>query len=123
MNDRQIQMLKMRKQGMTFAEIGNQMGVSRQRVYQMIGHISEAHFRPLTKKDCVYVGIRNWMNNNKVCKTEFIRRIYNRAEAQTVVRYSRIFRGAECLKSTVDKILLVTGLTYEEAFRIEEENV
>jgi YesN/AraC family two-component response regulator len=122
MNEKQEKMIELRKQGMTYQEIANVLGCSKSYVGQLIGKNEECKFRPLTEKDCIYVGIRNWMNTNKISKMHFIRLIYGYVHPETYHRYMHIFNGGGCYKSTVDKILSVTGLTYEEAFKLDGDD-
>ena len=113
-------MIEMRQQGMTYAEIGQTMGVSKQRVFNLIGGTSESKHRLITEKDCVYVGIRNWMNENKISRTMMTRLVYGTYHPEKYARFRNVLKGVDCHKHNIDKILKVTGLTYEEAFKLEE---
>lgn len=121
MSNKKEKMVELRKQGMTYQEIADIFGCSRSYVGSLLGKSEECKFRPLTSKDCIYVGIRNWMNENKVSKSEFCRMIYGYAYPGSIKRYSSIFRGHGCSKHTIDMLLTVTGLTYEEAFKVDGE--
>lgn len=119
-NDRKAKMIEMHKQGMTYAEIGQKMGISRQRVFQLIGDTRKGSHKLITEKECVYVGIRNWTNENKISRTALTRIINGTFHASKYERLIRVLKGVDCHKHNIDKILKVTGLTYEEAFKLEE---
>ena len=121
MNNKKEKMVELRKQGKTYQEIADIFGCSKSYVGSLLSKAEEGKFRPLTSKDCIYVGIRNWANENKVSKTEFCRIMYGYVHPNNIRRYSSIFKGHGCTKHTIDMILAVTGLTYEEAFRLDGE--
>lgn len=102
---------------MTYKQIGEAMGISRQRVSQICGKQDVAHFRVIT--DCPYHNLRNWMNENKVSRTEFIRRMGLESNRENLARFRKIIRGEnEPRKSYIDKMLKVTGFTYEQLFEV-----
>ena len=121
MSNKKEKMVELRKQGFTYQKIADTLGCSRSYVGQILSEKEECKFRPLTSKDCIYVGIRNWMNENKVSKTEFCRMIYGYAHPNSIRRYSSVLKGHDCYKRTIDIILSITGLTYEEDFRLDGE--
>ena len=121
MNNKKEKMVELRKQGMTYQEIADIFGCSKSYVGSLLSKSKECQFRPLTSKDCIFVGIRNWLNENKVSRSEFCRRVYGHAHPANHQRYSAIFKGRDCTKKTIDIILSITGPTYEEAFRLDGE--
>lgn len=114
------QMREMRKNGMTHQEIADEFGLSRQRVHQLIGNRSRGHFWYVTEDRCKYEGLRNWMNENEVGVTELTRRIYHNAHPNNQANISYKLRGNQATIEFIERILDVTGLTYEEAFRKEK---
>lgn len=65
--------------------------------------------------ECIYPAIRDWMQNNN-CNFSALADMSGVCN-QTI---SRTLRGASgASKYTIDQILRVTGLTYEEAFATE----
>lgn len=121
MNNKKEKMVELRKQGMTYQEIADVIGCSKAYVGSQLSSKEDCKFRPLTPKDCIFVGIRNWLNENKVSRAEFCRMLYGYVHPATHQRYSAIFKGSDCTKKTIDMILSITGLTYEEAFRLDGE--
>lgn len=113
-------MLKLHNEGMTYREIGKKLGLSHQRVCVIIGGENPKLFRPHTVDRCVYSGIRKWLNANKISNNELSRRLYGNANPKNAMRISSILKGkTEITKSFIDKIIEITGLTYEKAFESE----
>lgn len=111
-----------RNKGKTYQEIAEQYGVSYQTVAAAIGRRSPGHFRVYTKKNVIYPNLRNWLNDNKVCRNEMLRRMGLTQSGKSVDRLNCYFRGdAYPNKQNIDKMLAVTGMTYEELFAREED--
>lgn len=112
---RKEQMREMYAQGMNFTKIGEAFGISKQRVYQLIGG-EKPYFIKITEKHCVYEGLRNWMNENAISIAKLTRAVCGCYHPETRGTISNALKGANTSKHTIDGILRVTGLTYEEAF-------
>ena len=115
-------MKELRKQGLSYRAIGLRLGVSRQTVFNHIGGYERVcYFTPWTEQDIAYKGLREYMNEHRMSKTDFTRLIYGQPfNPNNFQRLSKILAGGENFtKPTIDKILSATGLTYEEAFRKE----
>ena len=109
----------LRKQGLTHKEIAEKLGVSRQTVSQILAIYDPSHFRSFTENGCIYKGLREWLNKNKVSRTELIRRTGCLPHTSSIQRLSYCLRGErEFRKGEIDDILAVTGLTYEQAFEV-----
>lgn len=119
LTERQTIVLEMFKSGITQTEIAKELGVSRQRINQMVAGYTKSHFNSTAVRRIQYVGLRNWMIQNKVSVSELIRRTGN--VMSHPVSHERLMGKLtgqdELRKSTIDRILLVTGLTYEECFQ------
>ena len=96
--------------GHTLQTVGERFGISKQGVQQML---TVTNIRiDMAAQSCVYPNISRWMAQNgygymsiaKMCDIT----------PQTVQR--ALSKGSDCKKSFIDKILKVTGMTYEEAF-------
>ena len=111
LSKRAIMIRKMRDAGLTYESIGEILGVSRQAVHQA-AHAGNG-FRESTVNKVRYIGLRKWMMDNGVSISELERRCGSRR-----LSYS-LTRDCEPKKKTIDAILRVTGLTYEECFREE----
>ena len=116
---RKEEKMALREQGMTYQQIADHFGITYQAVAQTLSKYEPSRFRYVTENGCVYPNIRNWMNRNKVTKSEFVRRLGLCNCYDNKARLASYLRG-ECdpSKSTIDKILAVTGMTYEEAFEV-----
>lgn len=116
------QMRQMHEDGKTYQEIGDMFGVSRQRIFQMIGGGDVKFFRKITPSQCIYKGIRKYMNDNKVSMMEMSRKVYGNTSPNNYQKTKGWLNGSlEIAKGRIDKLLAVTGLSYEVAFKIESE--
>ena len=112
-NEDKVKMFSMRLEGATFQEIADKFGISRQRVQQLL-----CSNRPSTRKTLnkiVYPNIAKWLDDNGM-------NIYcfgERCGLSSTSLRNFLLLDLGCTKYTIDKILEVTGLTYEEAFRKE----
>lgn len=117
-NARVKYMKDLRTQGLTYEEIGKEMGLSRQRVYQLIGGYTN-HSVVIRPEQCIYPAIRFWLIENNISISGLTRIICGYAHPEKRYVLSSALKGANCTKNTIDNILKATGLTYEVAFRKE----
>lgn len=102
--------------GMTYQQIADAHGISRQRVAQILGRCSPNRHRP-GRTYSIYPGVDRWMHENKMTYTEVARRLGYAVAPGTLSRINRIFTGvSEMSKSDIDKLISLTGKTYEELF-------
>ena len=117
---KQMQML--REQGLKYREIAEKFGCSKQYVAVVCGKCDPAHFVYIGK-ECVYPNLRKWMNENKVSRNEFVRRMGYAPSGRSADSFRAYIRGdAQPRKPYIDKMLEVTGLTYETLFYTEVED-
>ena len=110
----------LREQGLTYQEIATRCGVSHQAVAQACAKEKKSQFRKIMPEDCVYHGLRNWMNENYVSRSELYRRMHNGSPCRGTVaqEISRKMRGIyRWNMSEIDAMLDITGMTYEQLFR------
>lgn len=111
--------------GMTLREIAAKHGLSYQRVHQIIGGSTKNiknWFKEIPSEECIYPNIRKWMNNNRITYAELSRRLWGQSHPAYYCRLHKYLLGASSLpKRVIDKLIEVTGLTYEELFT-EEKN-
>lgn len=106
----------MRLDGCSFREIAEKLGVTKQAVQQAIPSIEKRAIKEIP--DCVYPNIYAWMKKRMVSVKDFST-LCNVA----YVTIRRTLSGETTLnKTTIDKILEVTEMTYEEAFRKAEKD-
>lgn len=116
------QMLLLRDQGMKYREIAEKLGVSNQYVSMVCAQYDPAHFQYIGES-CVYPNLRNWMNENKVSRKEFLRRMGLTGNPGNYERLTSYMRGeSHPRKQYIDKMLKVTGLKYEKLFYTEVED-
>ena len=120
--NRKKQMTRLYKGGMSYKQIAEKFGLSYQRVQQILGGSKENLFRGFTKERCIYSGLRKWLNDNKVSICELTRRLYGNNCSGNINRTRGMIKGKpELTKTYIDKLLKITGLTYEEL--VGEDNV
>jgi transposase len=103
--------MKCREDGMTYDEIAAKFNVSRQCVHQTVRAYENFKVKATA---CVYIGLRNWMNEHKVRVSKLILMCNCNAHSHTMYDY---LKGKHDMpKSVIDAILKVTGLTYEQTF-------
>ena len=113
------QAIALREIGYTYEEIGKALGCSRQYICQLIGKGNPQRFQYIKKEDCAYPKLAEWMNKNKVSRSEFVRRMGLQSLPENIIRFSRILRGEiELKKKEIDRMLKITGMTYEELFGV-----
>lgn len=107
-----------RDQGLTYAQVAEKLGVSKQRVAQLLGQQDTRRYQPI-KETCIYPNLRAWMNDNKVSRSEFLRRMGLTTQNTNAVVFNHILRGEQDpRKSFIDKMIEVTGLPYETLFKV-----
>lgn len=123
-NSRTVQMIELRLSGKSYDEIGKLFGVSKQRVFQLIGGDERGRYtvNEVAIRKIKYLGLRNWMKDNRVSVAQLTRLIYGHANAstQTSTRL-KIYGTSEMPKSFIDKLIEITGLSYERLFDEEGE--
>ena len=112
-----------RDAGLTYAEIAKKHGVSLQCVAQTCARRGVGQFKPYTAEEVVYPNLRKWLNDNKVSRSEFIRRMGKALSSNTTSQLSGHFRGKGFpQKETIDMYIKITGLTYEQLWAKDGDN-
>lgn len=121
--DKRSMAIDMRKSGMTMQRIGEELGVSKQRVYQYLattdGMVQSRRYFPIKPSVCIYEGLREWLNSNCCGMAQFLDLLgyeYNPTQAKRY-RDKLMSESGNCLRiSDIKRILSATGLTFEECF-------
>ena len=101
--------------GLSYTQIAKKYGCSKQNVAQACGKTRENYFAQYTEEQVVYPNLRRWLNENRVSRSEFCRRMGCGWTASNTPRISSYFRGTRVpAKPIIDKMIEVTGLSYEE---------
>lgn len=108
---------ELRDKGLTYQQIADHLGIRYQAVANSLSKQNPRLFRYVSESGCVYPNLRRWMNENKCGKRELLRRIGLGCAPNNYNRICSYLLGkVDPPKKTIDKILSVTGMTYEEAF-------
>ena len=104
---------RLHEKGMTYDEIGELLGITKQRAHQLDTQVYDG-FRISTNRRIKYVGLRNWLYERRM----------NVNVLEKMCGFSRLSStlcgDSEPRKSTIDAILKATGMTYEECFGEED---
>ena len=113
--EQKIEAYQMLLDGYTLQAIGEKFGISRQRVLQLF---SVKHIRTdAAIESCAYPNIAKWMDENGYGYTG-IAKLCNAPYASV---FSALKECKDCKKSFIDKILKLTGMTYEVAFQTNQD--
>ena len=109
-----------REKGLSYREIASKYGVSMQNIAQACAKSNPCHFRFWNDEQCIYPNVRNWLNENKISNAELVRRMGVRPHRNTLLVVRNFLNGkADVPKSKIDKLLSITGFTYEHFFVTE----
>lgn len=109
-NEQKAEAYLMLLEGSTYEEVAQKMGVSKQRIHQLIPNVGST-VRQSTF--WIYPNIGRWMRCNR-CTLKIMSNLLG-CNAASLGRYMRGETQPD--KLVIDKILEVTGMTYEEAFK------
>lgn len=114
---------ELRKQGFTFAEIGEKLGISKQRVAQYFTGqaLNDRHF-VVKKTACKYPNLRNWLNKEGWSMARLLVQCGYEYDPETARWLTKALTGSGYSLSydLIKKILNATGLTFEECFYLED---
>lgn len=109
-NEERVKMFRMRLEGATLQEIADKYGVTREWVRQLIPGIEGRGRKP---KPAAYPALSEWLQDNELSRFAF-----GKMCGVSTCCIGNILNGKrDPSKDTIDAILKVTGLPYEEAFR------
>lgn len=112
--------MEYRMQGLTHTEIAALFGVSHQHVAQTISQRSTSRFRPYKPSECVYDGLREWMNREKISRRDIARVLYGEpfpGGGWTNRLHNKLTGKSGWRMCEIDKLCDASGLTYEQLFR------
>lgn len=110
-----------RDKGLTYQQIADKYGVTRQNVGIACAKYNPNKFRFQSEDKVIYPNLRNWMNTNKVGVSELLRRMRMSPGTGNHSMMRAVLRGkSNPRKALVDTLLSVTGMTYEELFEVSK---
>lgn len=103
--------------GFTYEAVGNVLGISRQAVHQFVRYRVTNH-NSLGRKT-IYPNLLKWSIEHKCTKSIFLTRMGFEADCGNIAKLSRVLSGKQQpSKNYIDKMLQVTGLSYEMMFEV-----
>lgn len=111
-----IDMFTMRVSGNTLQEIGNKYGISRERVRQILA--SAVKEPKVTWNGIIYPNLKKWMMNRNISMRKFgkILGFSNPGLCEKKLKGLSSFNLKE-----VNKVLEITGMSFNETFKTEEK--
>lgn len=106
--------LEDRKNGMTYREIAEKYGVSYQSVHSCCTRQDGTYHTSVSPKGCIYPNLRRWLNADKNRRDRF----FQEMKCYSIREYIKGVRQPK--KDAIDKMLALTGMTYEVMFAQEE---
>lgn len=113
--EQKIEAYAMRLNGVSLQEIADKFGVSKQYIQQTLPTEQLRSRRRHFIRKPIYPNLETWLFKRGISNKDFAAMI-----EVSISTTGRIVSGSQNMsKSTIDKILAVTGMTYEEAFAKE----
>lgn len=108
-----------RDRGLTYQQIADKYGVSRQNIHLACRNYNPLRFHPFDEKRCVYSNLRKWLNANKISANELMAKLGYEAAGRTSDWLRNVLKGkCDIKKNVIDKLIMLTGLTYEQLFEV-----
>lgn len=112
------QAIALRQKGMTYQEIADSMGISKAYVAILLDKTvktSNFHIWPIELSP--YPVLTQWMNDNQITRQELAEKLGYSPSTGSYYIITKIMRTDKFTKKEIDKLLEITGMTYEELFR------
>lgn len=103
-----------REKGMTYRQIGEKYGVSAQAVQICCARQGEMPRKALSARACIWPNLRIWLNADRARAERFFQ------EMQGCTIRMILKGGQQPKKDVIDRMLKLTGMSYEEMFAQEE---
>jgi predicted transcriptional regulator len=114
---RREQVMQLREQNKTYQEIGDELGISRQRVGAYLKTANPRGYKAWVKGRCVYTGLREWLIDNKCTMRQFIIQLGYTYHTNNAARWRNLLNGNTRLNiEEIRSIIWLTGKTFEELF-------
>lgn len=112
-----LEAVRMRKDGMSYQEIADRFGVSRQAINALFRDGKRTDQKQKNTHLIKYIGIKKYLETNRISIGKFSKM----CRVDNTTMWRNITGQTDMLKRNIDKILLVTGMTYEQAFKEDEK--
>lgn len=105
------QYLADRENGLSYRQISEKYGVSYQSVHSAVCLVDGSYKTVISERGCIYPNLRSWLNQDRQRSDRFF-------QAMRGCCIREILKGSQMpKKNVIDKMLAITGMTYEEMFR------
>lgn len=116
MTNREIA-IALTQKGLTYAAVGEVLGISRQAVHQLISR-SVSNRVSLGNK-IIYPNLLEWSIKNQCNREKFISRMGFSVDSASKAKLARVLNGKQNpTKDYIDKMIQVTELSYETLFEV-----
>lgn len=105
------QYLADRENGLSYRQISEKYGVSYQSVHSAVCLVDGSYKTVISERGCIYPNLRAWLNQDRRRRDRF----FECMKGCTIREYLKGIRQPK--KDIIDKMLAITGMTYEEMFR------
>lgn len=112
------QAIALRRKGMTYQEIADSMGVSKAYVAVLLDKTvktSNFHIWPIELSP--YPVLTQWMNDHQMTRQELAEKLGYSPSTSSCYIITKIMKTDKFTKKEIDKLLEITGMTYEELFK------
>ena len=115
------QIIQLASEGCRQSDIAKKVGVSR----QFVSHICWKHnisiertsITTFSSENCVYPALRDWWNENNMSYKKFFDLMQMSYHGENLKSMKSFFMGnRDIRKSFIDKLISVTGFSYEQLF-------
>ena len=111
-----------RRNGKTYQQIADENGVSKQAVQNLMQNHGYTGFKFFGKKHCIYPNLRKWLNDTKTSR-KALAGLLGLAPTANINLISGYLTGKFYpAKPRIDRLIEITGLTYEQLFSEEEKD-
>lgn len=112
------QAIALRRKGMTYQEIADSMGVSKAYVAVLLDKtVKTSNFRIWPIELSPYPVLTQWMNDNQMTRQELAEKLGYSPSTSSCYIITKIMKTDKFTKKEIDKLLELTGMTYEELFK------
>lgn len=121
MTEQQKQALRLRAEDLTFEEIAEKMGCTRQNVSQLLNESirDRSYARTWRAREVIYPNINKWLIEKNMSLSRFSKEC---GYATSMPIRNCIIYDRKVNKAVIDAILRVTEMDYEVAFYKENDN-
>ena len=111
-----------RRNGKTYQQIADENGVSKQAVQDLMQRHGYTGFKYYGAKHCIYPNLRKWLNDTKTSR-KALANLLGLAPISNITIISGYLTGKNFpAKPRIDRLIEITGLTYEQLFSEEERD-